>query len=368
MEKNKYFQIITQADGDTADLLLYGFIGQRPYYEGDMTEPLTDTELEQKLNELCKKYRRVNIRINSPGGDRYNGDAMVNSIRRYANSCDIHTYNDGLAASMAATIWLAGPNRHMAGNAKLMIHATSSYVWGTAQDMRNEADLLDKMDAASAADISRLTGLSEEEVMQRFFDYNDHWYTYQEVKEMKLLSEDEEEYEGDDSMLAEAQKMTQTQLLKHFPAVQKAPEQSLLARIRQLIGPQQASSPQKTETVDKITIQAALQDGKLTADELAETLRSAGYQVAAPTKPEDKLVQEMRTLMQEQQAAFKQQLAEMQERIEQLGAAPGAAPIHAGAPPADPGQVPAEKAKAIEFHTQMAQIAVDGGNPFINAK
>lgn len=359
MEKGKYFQIIAQQDGDTVDLLLYGYIGQAPYYSGDTTEPLTDVELATKLDQLSKKYKRINMRINSPGGDRYHGDAIVNAMDRCAQKCDLHTYNDGIAGSMAATLWLRGTTRHMARNGKLMIHATSTYVYGNAQDLRQEADLLDKMDEASIADLSHSTGLSADQVREKFFDYADHWYTYQEVLDMGLIADDDEEYEIEMDQSVGSQSAMQQLAYNGQHSV------GLMARIRQLLtgGTDHPSiSPQKQEIVDKKTVQEALLSGQLSGNDLADILKEQNYRVEAPATPDEVFQQRLNAALEEKTKGLMEQLTAMNTRLEQLAAMPGAAPTtpQSNADPATP--------KTDEYRQmakEHADAAAEGRNPFV---
>lgn len=82
----------------------------------------------------------ISVRINSPGGSVFEGLAIASHIRARG---DVTTYIDGLAASMTSVIFLSGSKRIMAPGTFLMIHNPSSGAWGKADDLRNEANVLD---------------------------------------------------------------------------------------------------------------------------------------------------------------------------------------------------------------------------------
>lgn len=210
MNKTKYFRVVTTEREESADLYLYGYIGQDFWYDDEMKDQnLTDIDVVQKIKELERKYSRINVRINSPGGSVYHGDPIITALR--SSTAEVHTYVDGMAASMAADIWIAGKVRHMSANSKLMIHSTSSFCWGTAKDMLDAADMLDKFDDAAIAAFSSATDMSEEEIRLKFYDYRDHWLTANEVKDLGLI-ESVESYESP-SNIDDVERMSYAELL-----------------------------------------------------------------------------------------------------------------------------------------------------------
>lgn len=85
----------------------------------------------------------ITLRINSPGGDVFDGLAIYNMLNRH--KAQIHVTIDGIAASMASVIAMAGDTRTMPKNAMMMIHNPWGVVIGNADDMRDIADALDKI-------------------------------------------------------------------------------------------------------------------------------------------------------------------------------------------------------------------------------
>lgn len=188
--QDKYFRAYYDKEGNTGELYLYGYIGQKadPFYGEDPEEDITDKAVVKAIRELEKQTGRINIRINSPGGSVMHGDPIITAIRN--SKAEIHTYVDGIAASMAFDIWAAAKNRHASINSKLMIHATGGFAFGTAKDMRAAADMLDKFDQSAISTFADATGMSEEEIRKEFYeDYADHWLTAKDALEMGLISE-----------------------------------------------------------------------------------------------------------------------------------------------------------------------------------
>lgn len=86
---------------------------------------------------------KILVRLNSPGGDVFDGLAIYNALR--AHPAAVHTHVDSLAASVASIIMLAGDTVTAAENSFVMVHQPWSIVVGDAADMRQMADLLDKV-------------------------------------------------------------------------------------------------------------------------------------------------------------------------------------------------------------------------------
>lgn len=95
------------------------------------------------VNELAQINGDIEVHINSPGGDVFDGLAIYNSLAQRAGN--VTTVVDGLAASAASFIAMAGKTRMICPGAMMMIHEASGVCLGNAADMRETADLLDKV-------------------------------------------------------------------------------------------------------------------------------------------------------------------------------------------------------------------------------
>lgn len=85
----------------------------------------------------------INLRINSPGGSVFDGIAIYNQLKSHAARIEVDV--DGVAASIASVIAMAGNEIRMAHNAQMMIHNPSGGAFGDATEMRRMADLLDQV-------------------------------------------------------------------------------------------------------------------------------------------------------------------------------------------------------------------------------
>lgn len=105
---------------------------------------------------------QINLRIHSGGGDVMDGIAMYNILR--GHSARVEVYIDGMAASMASVVAMAGDVIYMPANSSMMVHKPWGGQVGDADDMREYADLLDKFEGTLIRAYALKTGKSEEEI------------------------------------------------------------------------------------------------------------------------------------------------------------------------------------------------------------
>jgi ATP-dependent Clp protease protease subunit len=122
--------------------------------------------------------RELDLRISSPGGDVFDGIAIYNMLARHPAKITVTI--DGVAASIASLIAMAGQQIRMPGNAMMMVHNPAAIVLGEAIDLREMADALDKMRGAMIATYQRKTGLKADE-LGRLLDA-ETWLTAAEAK------------------------------------------------------------------------------------------------------------------------------------------------------------------------------------------
>lgn len=107
------------------------------------------------------KAQNITLRINSPGGDVFDGVAIFNALRRH--SATVTAYVDGIAASAASFIAMAADRVVMSPHSQMMIHEASGLVIGNADDMRQMSDILDKSSDNIAAIYAEKAGGTVEE-------------------------------------------------------------------------------------------------------------------------------------------------------------------------------------------------------------
>lgn len=117
-----------------AELFVYGVIGS-------MWDDISPDAFAKAMRE-AGEVQSINVRINSPGGDMYAGVAIHNLLR--SQKVPVTTIVDGMAASAASLILMAGTRREMANNSRVMIHDPWTVAMGNAAEFRRAADTLDQ--------------------------------------------------------------------------------------------------------------------------------------------------------------------------------------------------------------------------------
>ena len=165
-----------------ADLFFYGDIvsetWQSEWYEDDMAPG----DVKEFLDQL-DGTENINIHINSGGGSVFGGIAIYNMLRR--NNAHKTVYVDGLAASIASVIMMAGDEIVMPKNATVMIHKPSaSYFFTTknADDLRKDAESLDTCQEAIMQTYMTKAKVDKEEIEQKVND--ETWLTGEEAAEL----------------------------------------------------------------------------------------------------------------------------------------------------------------------------------------
>jgi ATP-dependent Clp protease, protease subunit len=120
---------------DTIELLLYDVIGE------DWFGGISAKTFAEQLKDI--KAKTINLRINSPGGAVFDGFSMYESLKKHKARIEVDV--DGVAASAASVVAMAGDEIRISENGFMMIHEPFGGVLGTADDMRHTAGLLDKV-------------------------------------------------------------------------------------------------------------------------------------------------------------------------------------------------------------------------------
>jgi ATP-dependent protease ClpP protease subunit len=110
-------------DNSEATILLYKPIGSFMDESGNIVEGINGNAFATELLYLETQVKRINVRINSIGGSVLEGYSIISAILN--SKAEIHTYNDGLAASIAGIIFICGKVRHMYDYSINMIHNPS---------------------------------------------------------------------------------------------------------------------------------------------------------------------------------------------------------------------------------------------------
>lgn len=150
-------------------LYLYDLIGFDWWTGGGITAKRVIEDLAE-LGDVSA----IDVRINSPGGDVFEGVTIFNALVRTGARVTVHI--DGIAASAASLVALAGDEVRIAENAMIMVHRPWTCACGDGEDMRHVATMLDKAWSAMLASYESRTGMRAAEVEQRVVDGGGEWW------------------------------------------------------------------------------------------------------------------------------------------------------------------------------------------------
>ena len=171
---NKYYAL--QTNGKEADIYIFGDITSWEWYDNDVSS----YTLSKELQELSPDIETINVHINSYGGEVAEGLAIYNLLKNH--KAKVRTIVDGFACSIASVIFMAGDERIMNNASMLFIHNAWTTVSGNANEMRKEADDLEKITQATVNAYMAHVNITEDR-LKELLD-NESWLLPDEALEM----------------------------------------------------------------------------------------------------------------------------------------------------------------------------------------
>ncbi len=162
---------------DGCCILLYGDIGDY--------DEVRSGDIARELLEAESAYRKIDVRINSNGGDVYTGIAIFNALKN--SKADITIYVDGIAASMASVIALCGKPVQMSRYARLMLHSVSGSCYGNKDELRRCLSEIESLEDTLCEMYAGRLGKTAEEIKTAYFDGRDHWLRADEALSLGLI-------------------------------------------------------------------------------------------------------------------------------------------------------------------------------------
>lgn len=150
----KFWNFKAAKNGKNPELLVYGYIGE--WMDVD------SYEFAHQLKAIDSE--EIDVRINSDGGSVFTAQAIYSSLRRH--KARINVFIDGIAASAATLIAMAGDKIIMPANAMMMVHNPLLGVFANANEMREWAETLDKVRDTIVAVYREKTGLNDEKIIE----------------------------------------------------------------------------------------------------------------------------------------------------------------------------------------------------------
>lgn len=119
---------------------------------------LSSKEFIEQLQRIPETVDQIFVDINSEGGSVFEGNAIAEALKQHP--AKVTTRCIGSALSIASVIFLAGDERLIAENGWIMIHEPMSESWGTAKEIRQQADLIDGIREKMVQDYNESTDIS----------------------------------------------------------------------------------------------------------------------------------------------------------------------------------------------------------------
>lgn len=177
LPKAKIVEVRAAVAADTTEILLYDEIG---------VWGVTAKDFVTALDKITTP--NIVVRINSPGGDVFDGLAIYNALANH--KANVTCLVDGLAASAASFIAMAGDTVSINESAMMMIHRAWGFAIGNHTDMADMATVLSKIDGQLAGIYAKQTGKSVEEMSALMAGESDGtWFTAQEAADINLIDE-----------------------------------------------------------------------------------------------------------------------------------------------------------------------------------
>jgi len=169
--KNKTSNRI-EAKGKEATVYIYDEISWWGVDAAEFVKNLADVDADT-----------IHLRINSPGGSVFDGMSIYNCLKQH--KAKVITHIDGLAASISSVIALAGDEVVMGEGSFFMIHSPWSMIAGDSEDLRKEADLLDKVAGTISEIYQNKSGKDADEIDEMM--RAETWLTGAEALENKFI-------------------------------------------------------------------------------------------------------------------------------------------------------------------------------------
>lgn len=176
-----WYELVAKSPTQPGEMVVYGFIGPG--------ENIDEKAFIRDFATLAATHPAVNLRLNSGGGSVFAGVPIYNAIA--SSPVPVSIVVEGMAASMASILLqAAGPGGRKAyKNARVMVHKPSGGIVGSAQKMRQTADLLDSLETTLADIYVERTGQPAAVVNTWLTEGEDRWFTAAEALAAGLLDE-----------------------------------------------------------------------------------------------------------------------------------------------------------------------------------
>ena len=226
-------------------LEINGTIAEESWYEDDVTPKLF-------RDELFAGKGPVTIWLNSPGGDCVAASQIYTMLMDYPS--DVTIKIDGIAASAASVIAMAGTTVLMAPTSLMMIHNPMTFAFGNHEDMQRAMEMLDEVKESIINAYEIRTGLSRAK-LSHYMD-SETWMNANKAIELGFADDvlKDEKREASDESIAFSAKAAQTALMNKLcrPVNKKQKAAETIAQMA-AIPAKDGAMPDSEESGTKVT-------------------------------------------------------------------------------------------------------------------
>ena len=271
----KFWKWSNSVSSNNQELILDGPIASDTWWGDEVTPDLFREELKQHAGDLT-------VVINSPGGDVFAGLAIYNALVNHNGNVTVRV--DGLAASIASVIAMAGDKIIMSPGSMIMIHRPSVYAAGTVDDMEKAKDVLLKIEEGITPIYAKRTGLSDEKITELL--EAETWMLADKAVELGFadeVSEAPEKQKQDES----AQNVMGMNFAFSMSAVKQADAKPMQSLVEQIKAKAEAEAAKATEPTEDATEPETKTDETAVPEAAPEAEPTDETEQSAPDEPTD---------------------------------------------------------------------------------
>lgn len=276
MSKKQFTYELQNVANGSAEIQIYGYIGK--------WEEVDYPSFQKAFRDALAKNKELTIRIHSGGGSVYEGLAIYDLIR--SSEAIVNVIVEGMAASMASVIALAGDTVQMTENAFFMMHAVTGSVWGNKNDLTNYVEQIENCEKRLQAIYKERTTADEKTIKNWFDSGQDHWLDADACLQLSICDE--------------VVKPTKNKQIDNKTIINKTPEQAWENIAASFTG----KTPKTAKTMNKATMLAAFSAyglaGNITASSTDEDLKEHLENVLKKAKKADSLQNELNAFKQQE--------------------------------------------------------------------
>ena len=272
----KFWKWSNSVSSNNQELILDGPIASDTWWGDEVTPDLFREELKQHAGDLT-------VVINSPGGDVFAGLAIYNALVNHNGNVTVRV--DGLAASIASVIAMAGDKIIMSPGSMIMIHRPSVCAMGTVDDMEKAKDVLTKIEEGITPIYAKRTGLDEDKIAELL--EAETWMLADKAVELGFadeVSEAPEKQKQDDGV----QNAMGMNFAFSMSAVKQADAKPMQSLVEQIKAKAEAEAAKAAEPAEETTTEPETKTDEPAAPEAAPEAEPADEaEQSVPDEPTD---------------------------------------------------------------------------------